>query len=82
MAATDLDVNSFLPTKSAKKRNKPSDEDDEEMAVVVDESGIEGKVKSSTSSGKAKRVKKADSMKIAVPIKRFVPNSSLPFPIH
>lgn len=42
------------------------------MAVVDDDTGIEGHVKSSTGSGsKAKRVKKADSMKIAVPIKRL-----------
>lgn len=71
--AEKIDVNSFLPKKSAKKRSKPAEEenDDVQMTVVDQSTGIEGKVKS-TSGSKAKRVKKADSMKIAVPIKRFV----------
>lgn len=69
--ATDtqqIDVTSFLPKKSAKKRAQPTD--DEVLMTVVDESGIEGNVKSSNNGSKAKRVKKADNMKIAVPIKR------------
>lgn len=70
MSTDQIDVTSFLPKKAGKKRNKPTDEDEE--MTVVDESGIEGNVKSNTSgTSKAKRVKKADSMKIGVPIKRY-----------
>lgn len=68
----EIDVNSFLPKRTAKKRAQPTE--DEVLMTVVDESGIEGNAKSSSGGSKAKRVKKADSMKIAVPIRRYVNN--------
>lgn len=67
METEAVDVGNFQPKKATKKRAKPT-EVEEEMQID-EKTGIEGKTVQE-GAHKAKRTKKSDSQKIAVPIKR------------